>query len=254
MVSALHFVAAFPGSGERADRGAPDVPLIRKEDLHTMNTRARNRLIGVTVIILAVAIALLLTIGASGGATQGTVKQVVGNASMVGKRVKLTGTVVDGSWDKKTNPMTFSVRDIGATSGPQLKVVYNGTAPSTFGNGSEAIITGTVDRGDVVTANEMIVKCPSTYAEKTGADTVTKALTEKSDVPIRMTGYLKAGSLKDASAADRFVLTSTATGGDQIPVAFQGAMPQGATDGAQLVVFGKIHNGVFDATEVSLSK
>ncbi len=219
-----------------------------------MNKRARNRLIGVTVIILAVAITLLLTVGAGGGAASSTVKSIVGNASWVGKRVQLTGSVVDDSWDKKTNPMTFSVRDVGSTSGPQLKIVYDGAAPSTFGNGSEALLTGTVEKGDIVNANEMVVKCPSTYAEKTGADTVTKALTEKTDVPIRVSGYLQAGSLKNAAAAIRFVLASAASGGDHIGVAFQGAMPDGTRDGVQLVVFGKIHDGVFDATDVSLSK
>jgi cytochrome c-type biogenesis protein CcmE len=237
-----------------APDGRPDTPRTRKEDLAHMNSRARNRLIGVTVIILLVAVALLVTIGASGGASDSTVKQVVGNASMVGKRVMVSGTVVDNSWDKKTNPMTFYVRDIGVTSGPELKVIYDGTAPSTFGNGSEALLTGSIEKGGVIDANQMVVKCPSTYAEKTGAETVTQALKATADVPIRVAGYLKPGSLKDASATDRFILASTATGGDQMPVVFGGAMPQGSVDGVGLVVFGKVHGGVLTATSVALSK
>jgi len=219
-----------------------------------VNKRARNRLIGVTVVILVVAIPVLYTLMMSGGSYVQTVSDVAGNASLIGQRAKVTGTVVAGSWDKKTNPMVFRIRGEGATAGPEIKVIYNGSAPNTFGSDTVAILTGTVTKAGVIEANEMLTKCPSKYSTKSDAAVISTLLTSPPDAPIRVTGFLKPGSLKDASAAERFIFTSKADGtGDSVPVTFQGSMPAGATDGSDLVVFGKMESGVFVATEVALA-
>ena len=219
-----------------------------------MNSRARNRLIGVTALILLVAVAVLVTIGFTGGSTPATVKQIASAPTFVGKRVQVQGSVVGGSWNKKSNPMVFSIRDEGATSGPRLKVVYGGAAPASFGNDTVAIVKGTVERGGVVDANEMETKCPSTYATKTGADTVTQMLKAGFNAQMPVVGYVKSGSLQDASAAYRFVLQSTPTGGDKVEVEFQGAMPTVKT-GGQVVAFGELDkSGRFVAKQVSVPK
>lgn len=220
-----------------------------------MNKRARNRLIGVTAIILIVAAVLLVTIIPSGASYEQKVADIVSDAKLVGTRVKVTGSVVAGSWDKKTNPMVFKIREQGATTGPEVKVVYNGSAPNTFGNDTIAILTGTVSEKGVVEANEMLTKCPSKYETKSDAATIKDMLLAPPDTPIRVAGFLKPGSLKDASSAERFVLSTTAEGsGESVPVSFAGSMPEGGTDGAELVVFGKLENGVFVATDVSVAK
>lgn len=220
-----------------------------------MNKRARNRLIGVTAIILILAAVLLVTLLPSGGSYSQTVKSIASDSKLVGTRVKVTGTVVADSWDKKTNPMVFKIREEGATGGPEIKVIYDGSAPNTFGNDTVAILTGTVEKDGVIQANEMLTKCPSKYETKSDAGTVADLLSAPVDSPMRVQGYLKPGSLKDASAASRFVLASTAAGtGKSVPIAFSGSMPAGAKDGAQLVVFGKMQNGAFAATEVALAQ
>lgn len=219
-----------------------------------MNKRARNRLIGVTILILIVAVPVLYTLMMSGGSYVQTVADIKEDTSLVGTRVKVTGTVVAGSWDKKTNPMIFKVRGEGATSGPEVKVVYNGSAPNTFGNDTVAILTGTVSEAGVIEANEMLTKCPSKYATKSDAAAISALLASPPDAPIRATGFLAPGSLKDAGAAERFTFTSNADGtGDSVAVTFQGSMPAGTKDGAELVVFGKMENGTFVATEVALA-
>jgi cytochrome c-type biogenesis protein CcmE len=222
-----------------------------------MNSRARNRLIGVTAIILILAAVLLVTLLPSGGSYAQTVKDLADpkNTDLVGTRVKVTGTVVAGSWDKKTNPMVFKIRDEGATSGPEVQVIYDGSAPNTFGNDTVAILTGTVDKIGVVKANEMLTKCPSKYQTKSDAASVGSLLAAPSDAPIRVVGFLKPGTLKDAAAADRFVLASTTAGeGDSVTVVFPGSMPANTKDGVELVVFGKMENGKFIATEVALAQ
>jgi cytochrome c-type biogenesis protein CcmE len=221
-----------------------------------MNKRARNRLIGVTAIILVVVAAIFFGSGAATGAYSKTVAEVQKDPSLAGKRITVTGTVVADSWDKKTNPMTFLIRDEGATSGPELKVVYTGDAPNTFGNDTVAIVTGSMS-GGVLKADDMITKCPSKYSTNTGAETIDVLLAHKSAVigkPIRITGFLKPGTLKNAGAADRFTLQATSEGGETLVVKFEGSMPSGTKDDVDLVLGGSLDSaGAFDATSVSIA-
>lgn len=219
-----------------------------------MNKRARNRLIGVTVIILGVAAAVFFGSGANVGAYSKSVDEAVNDASLVGKRIKVSGSVVAGSWDKKTNPMRFKIRSEGKSGGPELAVVYTGAAPNTFGNDTVAIVTGELQSDGVMKADDMITKCPSKYTSGTGAITVTELhkATAKGQ-PIKVVGYLKAGSLKaDGQAQERFVLASSASGGEEVRVQFEGTMPAGTADGVQLVVGGEyISADLVVATEVA---
>jgi cytochrome c-type biogenesis protein CcmE len=219
-----------------------------------MNTRARNRLIGVTVIILGIAAAVFFGSGAGQGAYSKTVEEAVGDASLTGTRVKVTGSVIPGSWDKKTNPMKFRIRSEGKSSGPELAITYTGAAPNTFGNDTVAIVTGTLESGGVMKADDMITKCPSKYTSGTGAISVAELLKAKAaGEPVKVVGFLKAGTLKaDGQGAERFVITSTSTGGGEMRVAFSGSMPAGTADGVQLVVGGQyVSSGYVVATEVA---
>jgi cytochrome c-type biogenesis protein CcmE len=220
-----------------------------------MNKRARNRLIGVTAIILILAAVVLVTVLPSGAANNSAVKDIATNSALVGSRVKVTGVVVSGSWDKKTNPMVFKIRAEGSTAGPEVQVIYDGSAPNTFGNDTVAILTGTVDKLGVVKANDMLTRCPSKYQTKSDASTIAGVLAAPPDSPIRVAGFLKPGTLKDASAADRFVMSTAADGtGATMPVSFAGTMPAGTKDGVEVVVFGKMEKGVFVATEVAIAQ
>jgi len=218
-----------------------------------MNTRARNRLIGVTVIILAIAAAVLFGSDVlNGGASYAkSVTQATSDPSLVGKRIQVTGSVVAGSWDKRSNPMIFKMRETSATGGPEIRVVYSGGVPNTFGNGSVPIVTGTLEKDGSIKADDMLVTCPTKYAKSSESATVAD-LKAKPGTEMRVSGVLKAGSLKDAAATERFVLASAAAGGDEVPVVFEGALPDDIKDGVSLVVQGKFENGQLVATNVSL--
>ena len=158
----------------RASRSAASGRAARVRSGSTMNKRARNRLIGVTAIILIIAVAR------SSSARGGDDRRVLQDAStrslerpaLVGKRVKVGGTVVAGSWDKKTNPMTLRDprREGQAATGPSSRSSTTGVVPSTFGDD---------DRRDrhrrarartaTIEADEMITKCPSKYESANGA-------------------------------------------------------------------------------------
>lgn len=219
-----------------------------------MNKRARNRLVGVTVIILAVAGAILF--GARGeGAYSRTVSDVAGKTDLAGERVRVSGTVVDGSWDRRTSPMRFEIRNEGENSGPTISVEYSGGLPSTFGDGVVAVVTGEVNAdGTLITADDMITKCPSKYESATGALTVDQLLTQGSDGFIPVTGYVVPGSIAPVTADARFSIQSTASGGAEVPVFYEGALPEGMSDGSHVVLKGELDDqGVYVATEVALS-
>lgn len=224
-----------------------------------MNKRAKNRLIGATAIVLLVIVAIFASIGNSGStAYYKTVEEIATDASLAEERVKVGGAVVSGSWDRKSNPMSFTIKGEEDTTdaGPTVKVVYNGAVPSTFGDGVTAIVTGTLSADGVIEADEMITKCPSKYESATGAMPISD-LTGKGEsmvgTTVKATGYIKAGTIVPPGGTQRFIVTNDATGGAEVPVAYEGALPDGMTDGSKVVLTGAIEaDGNFVATNVSL--
>ncbi len=222
-----------------------------------MNKRARNRLIGVTAIIVIVAAAILMSAG-KGGAYSRMVSDVVGDAGVAGERIKVSGSVVEGSWDRKANPMRFEIRDEGADPGPDvpvLKVEYRGGVPSTFGDGVVAMITGEIDDQGVLVSEDMVTKCPSKYTSATKAETVALALSGPTGVPTNVTGYIVTGTIGPVGGEYRFKISDADDGsGDALAVAFEGGLPDTVTDGVQVVIGGSLgEDGIYTATSVSLA-
>lgn len=226
-----------------------------------MNKRARNRLVAVTVVILVAVVTAVLLSGTKQGAVYSDVDAVTSDSSLVGKRVKVGGTVVAGSWDKKSNPMSFTIRAENDTAGtgPTLEVVYTGAAPSTFGDDVVAILTGELGDDRVLRASEMITKCPSKYQSATDAMPIKDLVGGGESLvgkPVKASGYVKPGSIKDASSEERFSIAENADGsGVAVPVVFAGGLADGVKDGVQVIVSGEIdESGRFIATSVALSK
>ena len=224
-----------------------------------MNKRARVRLIGVTLAILIAVGAMVYYTGGKQGAYEGDLAAVAKDSSLVGKQVKVGGTVVAGSWDKQSNPMRFTIRGEKDTaqSGPTLKVVYTGTVPATFGDGVVAIVTGKLAGDGTVAATDMITKCPSKYESATGATPIADLIGKGQSMegkPVRVTGFVKPGSITAvASNGDRFVAAQQTDGsGTSIPVTFAGVLPNGIKDGSQVVMGGTLSGGKFVATSVAL--
>ncbi len=226
-----------------------------------MNKRARVRLIGVTAAILIAVGAMVYYTGGKQGAYEGDLAAVAQDQSLVGEQVKVGGTVVAGSWDKKSNPMRFTIRGENdkTESGPTLKVVYTGTVPATFGDGVVAIVTGKLADDGTVNATDMITKCPSKYESATGATPVADLLaggTSMEGKPVRTTGYVKPGSMAAAGGTGpRFVVAQNADGsGISVSVVYSGALPDGIKDGSQVVMGGALEQGDFVATSVALEE
>ncbi len=220
-----------------------------------MNKRARNRLIGVTAIIILAAIAVVASTGSSDGAYYRPVGEVVSDATLLGERVSVGGSVVAGSWDKKSNPMRFSIREEGTDDGAVIAVVYNGGVPSTFGDGVVAIVKGELidDSGTLyIDSSDMITKCPSKYETATGSVTVDKALSQPEGSTFPVSGFVVAGSIQPPGGEVRFALADEA-GTSEIEVLWEGALPAGMDDGSQVVASGSLESGQFIASDVALA-
>ncbi len=222
-----------------------------------MNKRAQTRLIGVTAIILIVVAAIFFGLSGQDAAYYKTVTEVSKDSSLAGERVKVGGAVVAGSWDKKSNPMTFDIRDEKDTAGkgPVVRVVYSGSVPSTFGDGVTAIVTGELSDDGTIQAGEMITKCPSKYESASGAMPVADLVGKGESMAgttIKTAGLVKAGTVVAPGGDARFVLTDEA-GTVQVKVVWEGALPSGMTDNSKVIVTGAMEDGgVFVATNVAL--
>ncbi len=220
-----------------------------------MNKRARNRLIGVTAIILIAVAAVFFGLSGQTAAYYKTVDEAAKDATLVGERVKVGGSVVDGSWDRKSNPMKFVIRgeeDKDGT-GKTLKVVYNGPVPSTFGDGVTAIVTGPLTQDGTIEAEEMITKCPSKYESAQGAQTIEQVLVSTAPTT-KAVGFVKTGSIVPPGGESRFVLTNELNAGSEVAIVWEGALPNGMVDGSKVVITGSMEDGVFVASDVALEQ
>lgn len=222
-----------------------------------MNKRARMRLIGVTAIIVIVIGVLLATQGQAGLYSSATVSDAVGDAELVGERVRVTGTVIGESYDPTVMPVEFDIKDEvveeGEESGAILRVVYSGSVPPTFGDGIIAILTGTIEADGVLKADEMVTKCPSKYQSAEGAETPTSLLASPEEMvgkQTKLAGAVVSGSIVGVGEGDRFSVHSA---GAEMPVLWDGVLPEGMEDESSVVISGSLtEDGKFLATDVAL--
>lgn len=218
-----------------------------------MNRRARNRLIIVTLIIVVIIIVILAVAGSGGSAKTVSVAQAQ-DSQYVGKRIQVSGTVVDDSYVTGDDGITFSVSDTDDPS-KTIDVVYSGAVPSTFGNGITAISTGVMGEDGTLQATELLTKCPSKYESAEGSLTVANLNASGDSIvgqDVKVAGDIVSGTLVPAGQAeDRFTLTSD---GESIPVVYNGALPDGVEDGSSVIVSGSLSSdGSFVATDVALT-
>lgn len=218
-----------------------------------MNKRARNRLIGVSAIILIIVAAGYFTLAGGDNQANKTPSQVMADKALVGQRLKVSGTVVDDSWDGKANPMRFAIHDTGKTDGPELKISYGGVVPSSFGNKTIAILTGTLSKDGVFEATDMLTQCPSKYKSGATAESVGMLLSQGStivDKPVKVLGYMSTDLANGV-----FTLQESSQGGKTVQVAFSGTPTPEMKQGATVEVGGSLgKDGQFKATMVVIVK
>lgn len=215
-----------------------------------MNTRAKRRLMIVTLVIIIVMIVVLALVGGSGAAKTLTVDQAA-SGSYNGKRVQVSGMVIDNSYATTERGMDFDMSPEEGGDGV-LHVSYEGAVPSTFGNGVIAIATGTLQDDGTLLAGELLTKCPSKYESASGSMSVRELYDCGNAIigtEVSVYGTVEAGSLQPVGSDIRFSLTSD---GDSLGVSFEDALPDTIGDGSKLVITGALsEDGIFVATEVA---
>ncbi len=222
-----------------------------------VNKRARNRLIGVTAIIVIIVLAVVVSTGSDDGALNRTVAQVADNNEIVGERISVSGAVVTGSWNRESSPMEFELQDEGTEGGAVLGVRYSGGVPSTFGDGVVAIVKGVVGSDGVLESDDMITKCPSKYETAKGAlsvDSVSGGGANMVGTTVKVQGLVVADSIVAAGGDQRFAI-ETEDGTAELGIAWNGALPAGMDTGSQVVVTGALEaDGFFVATDVAIAE
>ena len=216
------------------------------------NKKTRYAVVGGIVVIVLIAAAAFLSAGTV--ATSMSVAEAAADAA-TGKKVEVTGNVVDDSYKIAGDTLDFSIYDPDNPSAT-LPVRYDRGVSATFGNGVTAICTGTLE-GGVLRCTQLVTKCPSKYETASNALSVSQLLGYGESIVsknVKVAGTLAAGTLKSVNESPRLVLEGTeADGGGQLPVRYTGALSDQIVEGAALVVTGALQqDGSFEATQVAL--
>ena len=208
---------------------------------------------GIVVIVL---VAMLAFFGANASATVMTVGQA-SQPDAAGKRVEVTGNVVNNSFDINGDILTFHITDPDEP-GTDLKVRYDRGVSATFGNGVTAICTGAIESDGTLVCSELVTKCPSKYETATDALTVERLLGYDEaivDKTVKVSGVIGEGGPFDVTSDVRFDLVDAKNPDYLIPVEYQGALSDEIVAGSPVVVQGSVNaNGFFVCTQVSLEE
>ena len=113
-------------------------------------------------LVLAGAVAYLAVAGVrSGWVYYVAVDEFVGEAAVVGQRVRLTGTVAEEGLEVKPGAMAAKFELAGQRR--RVAVRYRGAVPDLFKAGAPVVVEGKLDDAGVFQADKLLTKCASKY-------------------------------------------------------------------------------------------
>jgi cytochrome c-type biogenesis protein CcmE len=117
--------------------------------------------------VVVAAIAGLIVWSLSGStAYYKTPEEIVSGASHPTQRVRVAGKVVPGSVQQSGQTTAFALGDGKAN----VNVTTEDVLPDTFGAGVEVVAEGAITTGGLLTASNVLVKCPSKFKAKLAAE------------------------------------------------------------------------------------
>lgn len=135
------------------------------------------------VLMLAAVVYLIISGTTSGAQYFMSIDELVKNPEYLGKTVRMSGAVIGDTiqYDSSTLTLDFTIANIPvetsdlartlheavlSTSAQRLKVhLDNEVMPDLLQNEAQAILTGKLGEDGVFYATELLLKCPSRYAE-----------------------------------------------------------------------------------------
>jgi cytochrome c-type biogenesis protein CcmE len=222
------------------------------------SSRARNRLIGISSVLVIVVLATVVFFFFNGTSVSLTVDRLYDNySSYVGETVQLSGTVVAGSWDRQSNPMVFSIFDEESNSTAEITTIFEGFPPANFGDGTGVIITGVVQEDNTIVSSQMLTVCPSRYETNDNTLPVYALFSmdddmDMTDIPVRISARVVNGSITPPGEEIRFVVHDVEDPSIELPVKFSGGLAETVTDGTPVVLTGHLDaDGAFNAEIVA---
>ena len=121
----------------------------------------KRYLIGGGIILIAIASLLYLSFGSSVSYYLTISEFYDRSTELIDTNVRLAGKVADTSidWDPDNVELTFTLTE----SGKDMPVIYHGTRPSGFKEGSNILAEGKYYSDGIFRASLLILKCPSKY-------------------------------------------------------------------------------------------
>lgn len=118
------------------------------------------------LLLIGLVIVLMVQATVTTGAYYMTVSELhERGAAITGERVRVSGTVVDGSEDWRPQEVTlrFAIAD---ENGSQLPIVFSGPRPDNFQRAASAIVEGELLPDGSFQAETLLLKCPSRYEQE----------------------------------------------------------------------------------------
>ena len=150
-------------------------------------TRKQRRLvlIGASVGVLAVAVALMLNAFRGSIAFFNSPTDIAEKHLGPGTRIRLGGLVKDGSIERANDlRVRFEVTD----GKSEIPVTYQGVLPDLFREGQGVVAEGAIDGAGVFNADTILAKHDESYMPKEVADALKKSGHWKDDYPQRAEG------------------------------------------------------------------
>ena len=221
-----------------------------------MNSRARNRLIGISAVLGIVVVSGLVFLFFNGTSLSLDVDRLYTSGNRyVGETVQLSGTVVAGSWDRQSNPMQFKVFNEDSGTDAEISVVYLGAPPANFGDGTGTIITGVVEGDNTIVSERMVTVCPSRYDTSDNAVSVADLFDgdmDMTDIPVRVSARVVNDSITPPGTEVRLVVHDIENPSVELPVIYSGGLANSVSDGVAVVLTGHLNaEGAFEAEIVA---
>lgn len=115
-----------------------------------------------TVIIIAALVYLVVGGFKDSAVYYMTVKELYASEEKpFGQGVRISGYAVPESinWNAEEIKLSFALAEENDT----LQVVYNGIMPDQLADAQQVVVEGTLENNGVLTANKILLKCPSKY-------------------------------------------------------------------------------------------
>lgn len=137
--------------------------------------RANNQvkfILGGLVIVALIAYLIISSISTAGAYFREVGEVLDQRTALIDKSLRVSGMVVTESiqYDAANLDLRFSISD-PADPNKQLPIQFHGVQPDQIGReNTEAIVEGTLGPDGTVTANNLLLKCPSRYEEGVAKD------------------------------------------------------------------------------------